>query len=84
MEPTLWLTALLFNILHAYPLKLGLKLARISEEEWNGMRWEEGKRLIGLFTEVNGRRLSVVDVWGWAAVVAATVVGVGGGRGVCS
>lgn len=45
------------------------------------MRWEEGKRLIKLFTEVNGRRLRVVDVWGWGAVVAATVVGMRGGWG---
>lgn len=74
LENTLWVTGLVFTLLHAYPLRLGLRLSRIGEQEWTGLEWEEGKGLIGLFTEVNARRLGRVDFWGWAAVVGAAVL----------
>ncbi|KAL8818232.1 MAG: hypothetical protein Q9223_003099 [Gallowayella weberi] len=76
-ERTLWIFALVLTVLHAYPLRLGLRLRRISQEQWDCMSEAEGRTLMELFVRVNGTRLAWVDIWGVMAVVGAVVVGIG-------
>ena len=78
LERGLWVVALVFTVLHAYPLRLGLQLRRITKEQWNGMSEGEGTALMSLFVKVNGLRLRWVDIWGVSAVLGAVVVGLGG------
>lgn len=74
----LWGLGFLLTVLHAYPARLGMRLSKITEQEWKAMGAEEGRRLIGLFVEVNGNRLRRVDVWGWACIVGASVLSLRG------
>lgn len=70
----LWMAGLLLTLGHAYPVRLGIKLAGVTKGEWGGMREEEGVGLVRVFVGVNGWRLGVVDGPGWVCVCAAVVM----------